>query len=79
MPAANCREATLCERIKRLGYVQDTQVKLYGEIFTVISDPIVSGNNLVFIDAIERRTGNLRRIRIPLPIVLLAQEKAESR
>ena len=66
----------LGERIKRLGYAPDIQVKLYGEVFTVISDPIVSGSNLVFIDAIERKTGNLRRVRIPLPIVLMAQDKA---
>ena len=66
------------ERIKRLGYAQDIQVKLYGEVYTVVSDPIVSGSNLVFIDAIERKTGNLRRIRIPLPIVLMAQEKVRA-
>ena len=66
---------TLCERLKRLGYAPNFQVRLYGEIFELTSDPIVSSEKLVFIDGIERRSGKARRIRIPLSILQMAQEK----
>jgi len=59
-------EVTLCDRIRRLGYAQNAQVTLYGEIFDLISDPIIAGENLVFVDAFERRSGRRRRVRLPL-------------
>lgn len=67
---------SLSERIKRLGFARQTQVKLYGAIFEIVSDPIVMGEKLVFIDGIEKKSGILRRIRIPLPIVLVAKQAA---
>ena len=66
---------TLCQRLKRLGYAPNVQVKLYGEIFELTSDPIVSSEKLVFIDGIERRSGKLRRIRIQLSVLQMAQER----
>ena len=67
---------SLSERIKRLGFARQNQVKLYGAIFEIVSDPIVMGDKLVFIDGIEKKSGILRRIRIPLPIVLVAKQAA---
>jgi hypothetical protein len=69
---------TLCETIKRLGYTHNAQVRLYGEIFELVSDPVVVGDNLVFVDGIERRSGSLRRVRIPLPIVRTAQKALQA-
>ena len=68
-------QSTLCTTIKRLGYAQNNQVRLYGELFELVSDPFTAGNNLVFVDALERKTGRLRRVRIPLNIVLTAKQK----
>ncbi len=65
----------LCERIRRLGYAQNHQVRLYGQIFDVISDPVSLGGNLVFVDARERKSGRLRRVMIPLNIVNMANEQ----
>jgi hypothetical protein len=65
---------TLCDRLKRLGYAPHIQVKLYGAIFELISDPIVFSENLVFVDGIEKKSGERRRIRIPLLILRMAQE-----
>ena len=31
---------TLCETIKRLGYAQNNQVRLYGKVFDLVSDPV---------------------------------------
>ena len=69
------RPDTLCERIKRLGYAQNNQVRLYGEVFDLVSDPVSVGENLVFVDALERKSGQLRRVRIPPTIVQMARIK----
>ena len=34
------QQDTLCESIKRLGYARNNQVKLYGEVFDLVSDPV---------------------------------------
>jgi len=68
------QQNTLCETIKRLGYAQNKQVRLYGEVFELTSDPFSLGRNLVFVDGLERESGRLRRVRIPLTIVQMAKK-----
>lgn len=67
-------EVTLSERIRRLGYAKGTKVKLYGQTFDLLSDPIDAGGNLVFVDALEQKSGRRRRVRIPLSIVHMARQ-----
>ena len=69
-------QSSLCERIKQLGFAQNTQVRLYGEIFDLVSDPVSVTENVVFVDALERKSGEQRRVRIPLTIVQTAKQKA---
>jgi len=69
------RQISLCEKLKRLGYGQNSQIRLYGDKFDVTSDPVVIAEHLVVVDAIEQKTGRPRRIRIPLNIVNMAEEK----
>ena len=66
---------TLCESLKSLGYAQSNQVVLYGEVFDLVSDPVAIGENLVFVDALERKSGQVRRVRIPPTIVQMARVK----
>jgi len=66
---------TLCETIKRLGYAQNNQVRLYGEVFNLVSDPVRVGENFVFVDALEQKSGHVRRVRIPPTIVQMARIK----
>ena len=66
-------QASICEKIRRLGYKQDNQIRLYGEIFELVSDPFTVGD-IVFVDAREQKSGRLRRIRIPLNIVRMANQ-----
>jgi hypothetical protein len=66
------KSITLGEMIKRLGFARDTQVELYGEMFELISDPIFIKSS-VFVDAIESKSGRLRRVRIPDPVVVTAR------
>ena len=51
-------------------------MKLYGEKFEVAGDPVVVTEGLVLVDAIESKSGQLKRLRIPLPILKIANESA---
>ena len=42
------------------------------EVFEFVSEPIVMADNVVLVDATEKRSGQSRRVRIPLPIVHMA-------
>lgn len=70
------KEQKLCDLIRRLGYAQNAQVRLYGETFDILSDPFSIGENAVFVDAMERKSGRKRRVRIPLSIVHTAKQAA---
>jgi hypothetical protein len=67
---------TLRDRLKRLGYAPNIQMRLYGATFEIISDPIIVSDNLAFVDGIEKKSGERRRIRIPLLALRMAQETA---
>jgi hypothetical protein len=69
------QQISLCDTLKRLGFTEETQLRLYGQEFLLRSDPIIMGDKLVFVDAIEKKSGLLRRIRIPVPIVNMAWER----
>jgi hypothetical protein len=69
------KQISLCARLRGLGYTKGNQMKLYGETFEVLSEPIVMADNLVIVDATEKKSGQLRRVRIPLPIVNMATER----
>jgi len=65
----------ICERLKRLGFARENSVRLYGEEFQLMSDPIIVEHEVIFVDAIERKTQQQRRVRIPLSIVKIASEE----
>lgn len=69
------RQVKLCEKLKRLGYGQNNQIRLYGDKFDVTSDPVVISEHLVVVDAVEQKTGRSRRVRIPLNIVSMADQE----
>ena len=64
---------SVCERLRRLGYARDRQVRLYGEIFELLSDPVRISDNLVFVDALDRKSGQFRRVRIPRTIIQMVR------
>ena len=70
---------TLCEAIRRLGYARNNQVMLYGEVFDLVSDPVSVGDSFVFVDALERKSGHVRRVRIPSAIVQMARIETRRR
>jgi len=70
------KDQPLSFRLKSLGFVLGNRMKLYGEQFEVAGEPIVVADHLVLVDAIEMKTGEVKRVRIPLPILKMANDRA---
>jgi hypothetical protein len=66
----------LCERLKQLGFSRNNLIKLYGSQFELVGDPMVISDDVVFVDALERKSGQSCRVRIPLNIVRMATEQS---
>lgn len=69
----NATQTHLYERLRRLGFTREKQIRLYGSQFEVVGDPIVLSDTVVFFDAIEQKSGEHKRVRIPLTIVQMAR------
>ena len=67
------KQVKVSTRLKRLGFTKGNQMKLYGEVFEVVGEPILMADEVVVLDATERKSGQLRRIRLPLPLVKIAR------
>jgi hypothetical protein len=72
------KHLALCNRLQRLGFTQGNQMRLYGAVFEFLSEPIVMSDVVVFLDATDRKTGQRRRVRIPLPIVNMASAERKA-
>lgn len=72
------RQARLCEKLKRLGYGRNSQIRLYGDKYDVTSDPLVIADHLVVVDAVETKSGRTRRVRIPLNVLNMALQEKQS-
>lgn len=66
----------LNDRLRRLGFTVGTRMKLYGEEFEVAGEPIIEDEKTVLVDAIKRESGERKQVRIPLPILKIATERA---
>jgi len=66
----------LCERLKQLGFSRQSQIRLYGSQFELVGDPLAISEDVVLVDAVERKSGESCRVRIPLNIVKMATEQA---
>jgi hypothetical protein len=63
------------EAIKPNCYSANNQVRLCGEVLDLVSGPVGVSETLVFVDALNRRSGQVRRVRIPPTIVQMAKIK----
>jgi len=66
------KQIHLTARLQRLGFTKGNQMRLYGEVLELVSEPILMADDVVLVDATERKSGQPRRIRLPLPIVNMA-------
>jgi hypothetical protein len=68
----------ICERLKVLGYAHGKRIRVYGEEFDLVSNPIADRDGIA-IEAISRKSGNARRLRIPLSILqMISKDLAAS-
>lgn len=65
----------LCERLKRLGFTRENQMNLYGTRFQLLGDPVVVNDHAVFVYATETKSGQLRRVRIPITVLNMARRE----
>ena len=65
-------QANLCERLKRLGFSRGNQMTLYGQHFQVCGEPLILADNVVMFDAINQKSGESCRVRIPVTILHMA-------
>jgi hypothetical protein len=62
------RQFVICEKLRKLGYARESCIRLYGEEFLLVSDPIPDGDGFS-VQGIARHSARARAIRIPLPVV----------
>jgi hypothetical protein len=62
------KQFVICRKLIQLGYASERRVRLYGEEFYLVSDPIPDGDGFA-VEGIARGSGKSRYIRIPLSIV----------
>jgi hypothetical protein len=65
---------TICERLQKLGYAKEKHIKLYGEEFHLVSNPVPDGDGFA-VEGIARTSGNLKRMRIPLSLVCTVRKE----
>jgi hypothetical protein len=64
----NEKQVFLCTRLQRLGFAAKGRVKLYGEEFDLVSNPVPHGRGYG-IDGVSRKSGSLRRVAIPVSLI----------
>jgi len=72
------KQSKLRARLRQLGFKLGEPMKLYGERYALLGDPIVSGDNSVFVTAIDKKSGQLRSLRIPLLVMMMAMESVST-
>jgi len=70
------RRKLICERLKKIGYTRQRSIRLYGEKLHLVSDPVADEIGYSIL-AIVGRTGNLKHLQIPLPIVSMLERELE--
>jgi hypothetical protein len=78
MSAPMTHANALCERLKRLGFAKENQMRLYGQEFELRSDPILVSEDLVFVDAVEKKSRQFKRVRVPSMIIKIARSETHA-
>ena len=67
-------EIFICDRLRKLGFARERRIRLYGEEFRLVSNPKPDGDGFA-IDGIARGSGDQRRIRVPLSLVVTIRQE----
>ena len=63
----------LGEMVQRYGYAKKNKVKLYGKEMELVSDPINSEGDDVFVDAREKGNESVKQVQVPRNVVEMAK------
>ena len=74
MTKGNDRRRVICERLQELGYAREKHIRLYGEEFHLVSDPVPDGDGFV-VEGTTHLSGDVRRVRIPLSLVVTVKKE----
>ncbi|HEX3741532.1 MAG TPA: hypothetical protein VHV29_17680 [Terriglobales bacterium] len=58
----------VCGRLRKFGFAENSHIRLYGEELDLVSNPLPDGDGFA-VEAVNRRTGNSQRVRIPLSLI----------
>jgi hypothetical protein len=58
----------ICAKLQKLGYAREKHIRLYGEEFHLVSNPVPDGDGFA-IEGLTSTSGNIRRMRIPLSLI----------
>lgn len=72
MPTSPETFKQVCDRLKKLGYSKFKSVKLYGQVFELVSDPFPDGEE-VLVETLQGSSAEPRVIRIPKFIIQAAR------
>ena len=69
----------LGEEVKRYGYSKNQRIKLYGKGLELVSDPVNTEDDNVFVDAREDGTDKVRQVQVPRNVVEMAKSVRRSK
>ena len=70
------QERFICDKLRRMGYAQQRRIRLYGEEFELVSNPVPDGNGFA-VAAVARGSVNQRRIGVPMSLVVTIRQEFE--
>jgi hypothetical protein len=69
------RQGWVCIRLRDLGYAKERHIRLYGKDLHLMSNPFVDKGGYS-VEVIERESGTVWRMGIPLMVVSVVEEEA---
>lgn len=66
----------VCERLRKFGFAERRHIRLYGEELDLVSNATPDGDGFA-VDAVNRKSGCKRRVRIPLSLVHTFRQEFE--
>jgi hypothetical protein len=74
MTNGNDRRQNICSRLQELGYAREKHIRLYGEEFHLVSNPVPDGDGFA-VEGVTRVSADVRRVRIPLSLVCTVEKE----
>jgi hypothetical protein len=64
----------VCDQLRRMGYAQSKQIRIYGQEFEAVSNPFPNGDGIA-IRAFSKRETQERTLQLPLPVVQMVKRQ----